>query len=354
MRGLVSSEAFSAGGEIELPSGSMRCELTVDPGGIAARDEEQMLVQWPAHEIACIIRDDYELLVKNVFDEQQLVLRRFARRTDELETTLRRVRGDALARLMAPVGKRPLDIFEARGTDPGLLYRYDDGLRWIPNAGDCRARLYSEIGAATFDTEEYALVLEGPFGETRIAGLRRLTRELASETTLQIEVARGVFADALEGMGIPWRAEAQAGTIHAHVPFEATEDRLEQIAASGIVCEERREYLALLRDEGAAERLILSPGRDGLRGVVLGRVRDGDLYETLSEADHASYVFSNVDDVVQAWTEVGFRREPIFSPAERDAAAALARLLRSLKAARAGLLRRVIHDSPEHWQQRLF
>ncbi len=351
---MVRPGVFSARGEIELPTGSTRCDLTVGSDGVIARDGDDLLLHWPAHEIARVTRDDYELLVTNVFDEQQLILRRFARRTDELEIALRRSRADALAALMAPPSKRPLDVFEATSANPGLLYRHDDGLRWVPHEGDCCARLYSEIGEALFDPDEYALVLDGPFGETRINGLRRLTREITSESARHIEVAREEFADALEAAGIPWREEARAGTIHAHVPFDATDERLEQVAASNLICAERRDYWEVMREENAIERLILSPAAEGIRTVALGRGGGGELYETLYEPNHATYVFERVDDVVRAWTEVGFRREPIFSPSERDAAAVLALVLPSLRAAREGLLRRMIHDSPQHWRQRLF
>lgn len=354
MRGLVRPGVFSASGEIELPTGSSQCDLIVGPDGITASDGDDGLMQWPAHEIAQVAMNDYELLVRNAFDEQQCVLRRFARRTGELEIALRRFRADALAALMAPPGKRPLDVFEATGAMPGLLYRYDDGLRWIPHEGECCARLYSEIAEASFDADGYALVLDGPFGEIRIRGLRRLTREVASESARHIEAARQEFADALEAAGIPWREEARAGTIHAHVPFEATSERLEHVAESDLISEQRRDYWDVMRQENAIERLILSPAADGLRAVALGRIAGGELYETLSEVDHATYVFAGVDCVVQAWSEVGFRREPIFSPADRDAAAALSLVLPSLRGARESLLRRVIHDSPQHWRERLF
>jgi len=92
---------------------------------------------------------------------------------------------------------------------------------------------------------------------------------------------------------------------------------------------------------------------DRLRIVALCSVRDGELYEALSETDHASFVFEDADSVVRAWTEVGFRREPIFSPSEGDAAAALARSLPSLRMARSGLRDRVIHDEPGMWIRRL-
>jgi hypothetical protein len=354
VRGLIDPGVFTAGGEITLPSGTTACETAVGPEGLRASDGERALVAWPAHEIGQVIRDEYEIAVTNVFSDEQVVLRRFARRTDELEIALRRARADALARLMAPPGKTPMDVFEATGERPGLLYRYDDGLRWVPHAGDCGARLYSEISEAAFDADDYTLVLSGPFGETRIRGLRRLTREVASETVRHIEAAREAFAGALEAGGLPWRAEARAGTLHGHVPFEADRQRIEDLAASAIICDERREYWNLMVAADAIERLVLSPGGEGLRAVALCRARDGELYETLSEADHASFVFESAGDVVRAWTEVGFRREPIFSPAERDPAAALARVLPSLNAARTGLLRRVIHDEPGLWRERLF
>lgn len=354
MARLAERIAFTAAGEIDLPSGGGACELTVDLDGVVARDGERVLILWPAHEIARVTREDYDIVVANAFDEQLITLRRFARRTDELEIALRRARADALAELMAPPGKVPMDVFEAGGEGPGLLYRYDDGLRWVPHAGDCTARLYSEVGVVTFDEGSYDLVLSGPFGETRLGGLKRVTRELASETTRHIEEARRQFADALERAGLPWGSEALSGAVLAHVPLEATEERLQRISKSRIICDERREYWDVLVSRGAVERLVLSPDADGLRVVALCRLRTGELYETLSEADHASFVFESADDVVRAWTEVGFRREPIFTPAEREPAAALARVLPSLTAARRGMVGRVIHDEPQLWQKRLF
>ena len=297
-------------------------------------------------------RQDYQIIVTDAFDGGRVVLRRFARRTDELETALRRARAGALVGLMAPPGKTPMDVFEAVGERPGLLYRYDDGLRWVPHAGDCSARLYSEIGEARFDPQDYALVLTGPFGETRIGGLRRLTRELAAETLVHVGRARRQFADALEAEGLPWRDLAESGQLAAHVPFEATGERIQQLGKSRIICEGRWEYWGIMVNEGAIRRLVLSATEDGIRGVALCAARDGELYETLSETDHASFVFADAGDVVRAWTEAGFRREPIFSPAERDPAAALARVLPSLRRARQGLLARVIHDEPRLWRER--
>ncbi len=354
MRRLAEAASFTAGGEIGGESGSAACEFRVATGAITARDGERVLVHWPAQEIATVSREDYEILATNVFDGQAITLRRFGRRTDELETALRRARADALSELMAPPGASPLDVFTAAGERSGLLYRYDDGLRWIPDSGDCTARLYSELSAAEFDPGSYELVLTGPFGETRIGGLRRVTREMASETSRHIGEARERFAAALERAGLPWRKEAIAGGIAAHVAFDASADRIEVVSNSEIICEGRGEYWRLLVEEAAVDRLVLSPVEDRLRIVALCAVGDGELYETLSETDHASFVFEDADAVVRAWTEVGFRREPIFSPSERDAAAALARVLPSLREARSGLRDRVIHDEPGLWRSRLF
>ncbi|MFW6438143.1 MAG: hypothetical protein ACOCZ7_03930, partial [Armatimonadota bacterium] len=162
------------------------------------------------------------------------------------------------------------------------------------------------------------------------------------------------FAAALETAALPWGDEARSGDITAHVPFAPTGEKLDALSESGIICEARREYWGILVQEDIIERVVLSPGAEGLRAVAICPVSAGELYETLSEADHASFVFEDADAVVRAWTEDGFRREPIFSPAERDAAAALARVLPSLHAARTGLRDRVIHDEPRLWGERLF
>jgi len=353
VRGLADRETFAAEGEIALPSGTMACSATVNVEGLVASDGDRTLIDWPAHEIASVSREDYDIVVTNLFDGGQVMLRRFARRTDELETALRLARADAFARLMAPPGTSPMDVFEAAGDKPGLLYRYDDGLRWVPHAGDCSARLYSELGQASFDPDAWELVLRGPFGETRLGGLKRVTRELASETALHIDEAHDAFAAALETAGLPWGDEARNGRITAHVPFEVDSEKLSIFSDSGIICDARREYWDVMVQASIVEGLVLSPSDDALRGVAICRVTDGELYETLSEADHASFVFEDADAVVRAWTEAGFRREPIFSPAERDAAAALARVLPSLNAARSGLRDRVIHDEPGLWRERL-
>lgn len=344
---------LNASGEIELPSGDASCEVSVTPEGLTARDGERVLASWPAHEILNVAREDYDLQVTNVFTDERITLRRFARRTDELESTLRRSRADALAGLMAPPAASLMDVFEAQGERPGLLYRYDDGLRWVPHSGNCCSRVYSEISDARFEPATYEFVLSGPFGETRIGGLKRLTRELAEETTRHIGRARAEFADALEAAGLPWGDEARDGTLAAHVPFEASEESVSAIRESRIVCDERREYFDILVDEQAIERVVLGLDPD-LRAVALGPARDGELYEALSESEHASFVFQDADAVVQAWVEAGFRREPIFSPSDQDAAAALARVLPSLNAARRGLMDRVIHDEPESWRKRLY
>lgn len=354
VRRLADGRTFIASGQIELSSRTINCELSVGPEGLTAAEGGRTVLAWPACEIHSVRRDDYDIAVEHAFDDASIVLSRFARRTDELEGALRRTRADALARLMAPPGMMPLDVFETVDDRPGLLFRYSDGLRRVPHEGDCRARLYAEIREARFDPDEYALVLGGPFGETRIGGLRRLTRELADETRRHARAAREDFADALENAGLDWRDEAETGQILAHAPIEATEARLEGISKSRIICDERREYWDIIVDEGAVECLALSPRSDGLRCVAICRASDGELYEVLSEPDHASFLFEDVRAVVQAWTEVGFRREPIFDPTPRDASAALARVLPSLRAAREGLIDRVIHTEPRMWRDRLF
>ena len=358
MRSLAEECRFSAPGEVELPSaalpGAVACELTVAPESLQATGATGALIAWPAHEIGQVIREDYVIRVVNAFDDSIITLRRFARRTDELEIALRRARADALATLMAPPGGAPMDVFEAAGERPGLLYRYDDALRWVPDDGDCCARLYAELTGAQFDPGSYELVLTGPFGETRIGGLRRVTRELAAETARRSDDARAAFADALEEAGLPWRSEAQAGMVHAHVPFVATADHVAEIERTGIICDERREYWKRMMN--TIGRLVLSPVGHGLRLVALCEARRGELYENLSEVDHASFVFEDAGQVVRAWTEVGFRREPIFGgeEIERDPAVALAKLLPSLREARTGLRARVIHDSPDRWGDELF
>ncbi len=358
MRSLAEECRFAAPGEIEPPSaalpGAVSCDLTVGLEGLRATGTAGALLAWPAHEIGQVIREGYVIRVVNAFDGSIIALRRFARRTDELEIALRRARADALATLMAPPGKGPMDSFEGAGECPGLLYRYDDALRWVPDDGDCCARLYAELTGAQFDPGSYELVLSGPFGETRIGGLRRVTRELASETSRRSEDARSHFADTLEAAGLPWRNEAQAGMIHACVPFVATPDHVAEIERTEIICDERREYWK--RMTNTIERLVLNPLNDGLRLVALCPARQGELYENLSETDHASFVFEDAGQVVRAWTEVGFRREPIFGGEEidRDPAVALAKVLPSLREARSGLRARVIHDRPDRWAEELF
>jgi hypothetical protein len=107
-------------------------------------------------------------------------------------------------------------------------------------------------------------------------------------------------------------------------------------------------------DAGAIEHRVLSSDDDCMRCVAVSDARDGELCEVLFEADHASFVLADAEAVVRAWTEVGFRREPIFDPAPRDASAALARVLPGLRAAREGLVDRVVHTEPDAWRERLF
>ena len=125
-------------------------------------------------------------------------------------------------------------------------------------------------------------------------------------------------------------------------------------AADGLICAERREYWARLRDAGNVARLVMGAGSEGsMRLVALCPVARGELYAVLSEADHASFVFARADEAVRAWTEVGFRREPIYVKDNADGYRILAGLLPSLRAARDGLMRRVIHDEPDAWWGRL-
>ena len=66
-----------------------------------------------------------------------------------------------------------------------------------------------------------------------------------------------------------------------------------------------------------------------------------------------AFVFARADDAVRAWTEVGFRREPIFADHEAEEYRILAGVLPSLQTARAGLRQRAMHDGPDAWWRRL-
>lgn len=346
---------MTAAGHVELGAGCVGRQITVGPEGLAISDGEHLLARWRACEIGGVIRDGYTITLRHAWEPDTIALRRFARRTDELELALRRCRADALAELMAPPGERAVAITEAVGDPPGYLYRYADGLRWVPDTGDCFTRLYGELDGAVFDDEQRALVLSGPFGEQRIGGLRRPGRELAAESERIIGAARAEFAECLDSFGLSWSNDISSGKIRPHVPFAATEQHLRDIELpAGLIAEERREYWELLREHGDSVRLVVSPGADGLRIAAICRVDSGELYELLSESDHASFVFARADDAVRAWTEVGFRREPVFADEEVDEYRALAALLPSLRAARDGLRGRVIHGEPRAWIKRHF
>lgn len=354
MSGLPDFAQFSAPGEVQQDGVVAACAATVDPTGLTITRADGATVTWPAHEIAAIRRDGYELTVTRAGGES-LVLRRFARRSDELQMALRRARADAFARLMAPPGNAPQEITEAFGAMPGFLYRHDDGLRWVPDAGECWARLYAELDAVRFDPAQYTLALSGPFGVNQLSGLRRITREVEAEGALRIARAREAFAAELTAVGLAWQDEVAAGRIRRHVPFAPTAEQLVQVeGAEGLICAERADYWARLRGAGAIARLVIGAGPDGgLRLVALCPLASGELYEVLSEADHASFVFTRADDAVRAWTEVGFRREPIFMEEGAGEYRALAEVLGSLRAARAALRQRVIHDEPAAWWARL-
>jgi len=352
--GLHEFAAVNAPGEVGEGGQVAACTVVVDPAGLTITRADGAATSWPAHEIAAVQRDGYELTLTGA-GGASVVLRRFARRTDELETALRRARADAFARLMAPPGNAPLEITEAFGADAGFLYRHDDGLRWVPHAGECWARLYDELDAVRFDAARYTLTLSGPFGTKEVSGLRRLTREVEAEGELRIARARAAFAAELAAVGLPWEDEIGAGRIRRHVPFAPTAEQLAQLeAAEGLICAERTQYWAALRPADAIARLVIGAGPEGgLRLVALCPLASGVQYEVVSEADHASFVFARADDAVRAWTEVGFRREPIFVEEGVGEYRALAGLLASLRAARASLRQRVIHDEPAAWWARL-
>ncbi len=346
--------AVRAAGRVQMGDLTGACEVEVAPEGLTLTAGEGTVAQWPAHEIERVEREDYTIGLRRALGRGSMVLTRFARRTDELVLALRHCRADALAALMSPPGELPREVTEAAGGNAGLLFRYDDGLRWVPDEGMCFARLYGELDAAEFDAGSYALVLRGPFGESRVEGLRRLTSEIGEEAALRIENARRSFGEALEAAGLPWSGAAASGSMRRHVPFRPSEAQLRQIdEAADLVHEERRDYWAVLREAHLVERLVISADEDGLRLATLCPVVRGELYELLSEADHASYVFESADDAVRAWTEVGFRRQPIFGGEDDEAYRVLAGVLPSLRAARDGLRQRVVHDDPAHWRSRL-
>lgn len=354
MSGLPDFAEFSAPGEVQDGGAVVACEAAVDSSGLTITRADGVTITWPAHEIVMVSRDGHELTVTRA-GGASLLLRRFARRTDELQMALRRARADAFARLMAPPGKSALEITEAFGATPGFLYRHDDGLRWVPDAGECRARLYDELDAVRFDPAQYILTLSGPFGVNQVSGLRRITREVEAEGARRITRAREVFAEGLAAVGLPWEKEVAAGRIRRHVPVAPSPEQLAQVEATeGLICAERAPYWITLRGAGVIARLVISAGPEGgLRLVALCPLVSGELYEVLSEADHAGFVFACADDAVRAWTEVGFRREPIFAEEGAGEYRALAEVLPSLRTARGSLRRRVLHDEPAAWWARL-
>jgi len=355
VRRLPDFATFDGEGEVQAGTRASPCEITVDPSGLTVTEANGTETHWPAHDIAGVTRSGYEVIVRRALGRGSTVLTRFARRTDELIVALRRCRADALARLMAPPDESPRETTEAVGAETGFLYRYDDGLRWVPDAGVCFARLYGELDGLAFAADRYELTLTGPLGESRVSGLRRLAREVGAEAARRIDDARQGFARALETAGLPWADDAAAGRIRQHVPFAPGAEQVVQAEGAGeLICEERRGYWAVLRDAGVIRRLVVSAGAEGeVRPAALCPVARGELYELLSEADHASFVFARADDAVRAWTEVGFRREPVFAEKDAENYCVLAARLPSLRAAREGLRQRVVHDEPADWWKRL-
>ena len=351
---------LSASGVITWGAESGPGSVQVTAEGLSVGFTSGGTVEKEAWEIRRVRREDYALTVELAGDEA-LRLEQFARRTDELERALWRCRCDGIAELMAPADERPLEVVEASGEASGSLYRYEDGLRWVPREGACFARLYGELEGSELDAESYTLALYGPFGEDLLAGLARRATELQHEVRQRVAEARETFAESLQEAG--WAGlktgpssaeEARSGAIRQHVPFEASEDRLG--AAEALVVEERKEYWQALREDALIARLVVSSDEEGeLRLVALCPVAGGELYEVLSEGDHASFVFKRADPVVLAWTEVGFRREPIFEEEAEDEGPyeTLAELLPSLAEARTSLVKRVIHDSVEQWRAAL-
>ena len=350
-RSLFSPAQFTGDGQIDYRGQAAPGHVEVTAEGIClrmARDSEIKKAFW---EIVRVQRADYTVTLAFRGD-QAVTLQRFARRTNELERALWRCRCDGISRLMAPPDQSALEAVQANGNTPGWLYRYEDGLRWVPQQGAPFARLYGELAEVEFDPDTYALLLRGPFGEHRLQGLARRTTELQHEASTRIAQARQAFADNLQQHGIAWQGEVRSGAISQHVPFAATKERIEAVgSAPGLLADERKEYWQALRAEGLIERLALSCHQnDGLRIVALAPVAGGELYEVLSEEEHATFIFKQADPVLRAWTQVGFRREPIFTEqTDPGPYAALADLLPALAEARAALVRRVVHTSVDTW-----
>ncbi|HUS80489.1 MAG TPA: hypothetical protein VM283_04415, partial [Armatimonadota bacterium] len=214
---------------------------------------------------------------------------------------------------------------------------------------------YGELDGAASDLQTYALTLGGPFGENTLSGLARRTTELHQEVTDRVQQAREQFAARAAELGLPWEKELRAGAIREHVPFAASQERLDAIEQAGsLIADERREYWATLRAQGLIARLVISAGEASLRVVALCPLAQGELYEVVSEVDHASYVFASAEPVVRAWTEVGFRREPIFTDeGEFGPLRALQAVVASLRQARSGLVKRIVHASVEGWRREL-
>ena len=349
---------------VELSAtGVITCAGEVGPGSVQVKPEGIMVklasgetVEKQAWEIVRVDRESYKITVEFARDAP-IIFAQFARRTDELERALWRCRCDAIAQLMAPGEERPLEVIEATGQMAGWLYRYRDGLRWVPQEGPCFTRLYGELEGCQFDRQAYALNVWGPFGQSRLLGLARRTSELEQEARGSIAEAKDVLITTLRSRGLAWRGDVWGGGIRQHVPFRATQARLAAVEyAEGLIVEERREYWDSLREDRLISRLVISSNEQGyLRLIALCPVASGELYEVLSEEDHASFVFKSADPVVRAWTEVGFRREPVFEAEAEEAGPyeALAQVLPSLAAARASLVRRVVHDSVDQWRSAL-
>ena len=217
--GVITWARESGPGSVHVRAEGLRVELA--SGATAERE---------AWEMGSVRRDGYTITVEFGPDEE-VALEQFARRTDELETALWRCRCDAIAELMAPAGERPLEVIEASSESHGWLYRYQDGLRWVPCAGPCFVRLYGELEGARFDQSLYTVTLHGLFGENVLSGLARRTTELVHEVAQRVVEARGAFAASLAQAELAWADEARAGAIRQHVPFEANQEQLE--AAEG-------------------------------------------------------------------------------------------------------------------------
>ncbi|NLO04809.1 MAG: hypothetical protein GX131_03150 [candidate division WS1 bacterium] len=346
---------LTADGELRGSGDPQPCHVSVTAEGLEVRLTDDSALRLPGHEMSGVMREGYELRVSDPSGANPIILGKLARRTDEAHLALRRCRADALATMMAPPGARPREVTEIVGEVTGFLFRYDDGLRWVPDAGDCFTRLYAELDGARADMSGRDLALTGPFGEQRLGGLRRLLTEIEAEAAEATEAARREFAEKLEEAGLPWANPASDGRIRQHVPFAADETMLRALDNSAdVIHEERRDYWDLLRGKNAIDRIVVSISEDGLRLAAVCMGAEGEVYELLSEADHATFVFARADDAVRALTEVGFRREPIFGTERAEGYAVLADLLPSLRAAREGLRQRVIHDDPSGWYGRLF